>query len=49
MSTIMETWISFTLHEISAFLISEPICYFTALALLAVVVRMFYMIINGRR
>lgn len=49
MSSIMQTWISFTLQEISAFLMSEPICYFTAIALLAVVVRIFYMIIKGRR
>lgn len=48
MNAIMQNWITFILGSVSSFLMSEPICYLTAMLLLTFVVCIFYKLIFGK-
>ena len=48
MNAIMKDWTSFILSTISSFLMSEPVCYLTALLLLSFVLSIFLKLIYGK-
>lgn len=49
MNSIMQSWITFVLGAVADFLLSEPVCYLTAMLLLVFLIGIFHRLVFGGR